>query len=993
MPTASPVTQLRLQTSTRGRPIPLAYGMPRLQGNLIWYGDLVATAHEENIGGGGKGGGGGGQTSTSYTYAAAILMALGEVPLNAVTRIWRQKEVFAGVAIPTQTFTSSMEAYTVPASGQVTVAQSAYFTGDGGVQTLGQYMPGWDPTNGVWGFYAPLTPGVDYTVSAGVYTIAPALLPSLVGAQIFITYNYTINAYFQDACAQLGLTLMKGSLSQVAPGFMTTKHPTEALSYRGISYVAGSSFALSDDAHLPNLSFEVATQTFYSAAIPDANPPQVLADVLANPWRGAGFPLDKIGDLSEYSRYCVANNIFVSPAYTEQEPAAEIVKRLMIITNSEVVHSEGKIKFIPYGDVATTANGVTYTPNLTPVYDLTEDDFQELEDGDPVRCVRKPAADAYNHVRVKFYNRAANYNEEIAEAKDDAHIGIFGIRSMDVVELKEVCDLTSARTIAQLILQRVLYVRCNYEFKLGWRHALLEPMDLVTLTEPAMDMDKTPVRIKTIEEDDESGDLLIEAEEFPLNVANAAAYATQQPAGYAINFNVAPGNASTPVIFEPPIELAVGNESLDIWIAAAGAGADYGGCEVWLSLDNATYKRMGRINGRSRYGSLSASLASQASPGIASQTMSVTLIGGGQMLSGTLQDAQLLNTLCYVNGEFMAYQTATLTGANAYNLSTLNRGAFGTGQPAHSASEKFVRIDDAIAKIPLTLDYIGKTIYVKLLAFNKFGSALQSLADVSPTTYAVTGYFVKQPPPNVTGCTVTLKPDDRRVFSWNTSDQAKDVVGYRIKRRTAGSGTAWASMTLMHNGLLSQSPYETANPPAGTYDFAWVSVDRLGNESASPVFVSNVTISAEPTKTVFTTDMVTEAATELIEATNAGPVASLIDGCAISFTPPVTSKLVLTFQFDFEVNNSTADECYFRFAMWGKQNGVDIGAPLTQENWGKVRPFEVRRSTISRELTIPAAAAGVAQSFSLSVANGVVSSPYVLATFSNLKLKAEIIKR
>ncbi|WP_409261980.1 phage tail protein [Neisseria gonorrhoeae] len=33
--------------------------------------------------------------------------------------------------------------------------------------------------------------------------------------------------------------------------------------------------------------------------------------------------------------------------------------------------------------------------------------------------------------------------------------------------------------VAQQLLQRALYVRSEYEFKLGWKY-LLEPMDIVT---------------------------------------------------------------------------------------------------------------------------------------------------------------------------------------------------------------------------------------------------------------------------------------------------------------------------------------------------------------------------------------------------------------------------------------------------------------------------------------------------------------------------------
>ena len=64
------------------------------------------------------------------------------------------------------------------------------------------------------------------------------------------------------------------------------------------------------------------------------------------------------------------------------------------------------------------------------------------------------------------------------------------------------------------MLQRRAYVRNAYRFKLGIRYALLEPMDIVLLTDAALGLDAAPVRITGIEEDD-NGELSVTAEEIP----------------------------------------------------------------------------------------------------------------------------------------------------------------------------------------------------------------------------------------------------------------------------------------------------------------------------------------------------------------------------------------------------------------------------------------------------------------------------------------------
>ncbi|MEI8325524.1 MAG: phage tail protein, partial [Betaproteobacteria bacterium] len=401
------------------------------------------------------------------------------------------------------------------------------------------------------------------------------------------------------------------------------------------------------------------------------------------------------------------------------------------LTNTAPVWSGGKLKMIPYGDVTLTANGATYTPNTTPIYDLTDDDY--LGGGDPIKVSRKPQADAYNHIRIEFVNRANLYNVEIAEAKDSANIDANGLRSASIFSAHWICDASIARTVAQIMLQRAVYVRNTYTFTLAWTKALLEPMDLVTLTDSGLGFNKLPVRIIEIAES-ENGDLSVVAEEYPQGVASATLYATQSGGGFQHDYNAAPGSIAAPMIFEAPGALA--QNGLEIYVAATGTGAAWGGCNVWVSLDGTNYKNIGTLNGGSRYGTLSAACG-------ASGTVSVAL-NSGVLASGSVADAAALNTLCYIGGaakEFFAFNTATLTSALHYDLGgTNNRGAYVTPAAAHASGDKFARVDSAIARSgPVDLVYVGKTIHVKCTSFNIYGANEESLASVTDYTYTVTG--------------------------------------------------------------------------------------------------------------------------------------------------------------------------------------------------------------------------------------------------------------
>src|SRR5205823_11147492 len=98
--------------------------------------------------------------------------------------------------------------------------------------------------------------------------------------------------------------------------------------------------------------------------------------------------------------------------------------------------------------------------------------------------------------------------------------------------------LTGA-VVAQLVLQRALLFRNTYSFKLGWKYCLLEPMDLVQISDPRLGVAALTVRITAVEEDDE-GTLTITAEDFFGGYSSAVLYGKQSGGGYVANWNAGP---------------------------------------------------------------------------------------------------------------------------------------------------------------------------------------------------------------------------------------------------------------------------------------------------------------------------------------------------------------------------------------------------------------------------------------------------------------------
>ncbi|QUY35612.1 phage tail protein [Acinetobacter junii] len=526
-----------------------------------------------------------------------------------------------------------------------------------------------------------------------------------------------------DPIDQLQFELFNGNNNPVW-GYLVSKHPDDAINYPYLAYVACANYELGNSASLSNHNFEVISTIKLSETIDDANPADVIEDFITNPRYGAAPNLN-IADLNEFRTYCRAANLLISPAFTEQKAAYETINEIVEAVNCAVVPSPDGLKIRSFGDSAITGNGVTFYPDLTPQYHLTDDDF--IGDDEPVRVRRSRDTDAYNHIQVEYINRYNQYNTETAEAKDQANIEMFGLRSEDPVEHHYFCEPKMARHAAQLRLQRLLYVRNEYEFNLGWKYCRLEPMDIVTLTDSGLGLVQFPVRITRIEED-EDGQLTVTAEELALGSRSAIEYDLQSSNGYQ-GGNEEPGNVNAPIIFEPPLDLTDGKNQ--VWVAVSG-GINWGGCNVWASLDNTTYEMIGTIYGSARYGQLISAID------VDDSAFQIDLNTVSQMFSGTLEDAQADQTLCKLGDEYLNYQVATLNGTSLYTLSDVLRGRYDDAQ-THNAGEPFVRLDKAIFEHAYNQNLIGNQIFLKFTSFNGLEQKEQTLDEVSAYSYTLTG--------------------------------------------------------------------------------------------------------------------------------------------------------------------------------------------------------------------------------------------------------------
>ena len=502
------------------------------------------------------------------------------------------------------------------------------------------------------------------------------------------------------------------------------------LGYDTTAYLNASNYQLNSQGGLQNHSVEVDFALSAGNGLVDANPGDIIPDFLANcvpQWLPS-----TIGDLSGYRTYCLAAGLLLSPLLDTQSQASSFVDEVMNETNSQCwIRGDGTLQVRPLADAAIAGNGVTYTPDLTPIYDLDENDFIVDNPGDdPIRIDTEKLDDLYNVVQVQFKNRQHQYNDETVTANDQASVDEFGQRKRDPDSFPNIKDPTVARLVAQLWLQRYANYARPFTFMLPFGvFDRLEEMDLVTVSNEAMGLERVLVRIQEIDEDEDSGKLTIKALEVLVGTANAPVYESQSAGGTITDFESDPGDVATPVLFLLPTTITNGQ-----LVAAAAVGStnpNWGGAQVWVSLTDDSYKLVGTISGGARYGVTTADLP------IGGTTVPVDLsISGGQLSPGSATDAASFVTLCWLGGELIAYQDATLSGPNTYALGELQRGGYQTPVIDHPIGTSFVRMDNSVFQYPFQSAQIGQTLHIKFLSFNIFEKQLQPLESVEEYTLA-----------------------------------------------------------------------------------------------------------------------------------------------------------------------------------------------------------------------------------------------------------------
>ena len=732
-------TALEIQTSVSTLPIPIVYGRNKLAANVLWYANFRAIPGQGGKGSGGKGGlfGGGGSSSNSYTYVADLIMGLCEGPINSIGFVYKNQSIFTLLGLGLGNYDGTTPQTTWPYLAALYPYNALAYQGTAYVWGAG-YNLGDTASIGNHNFEVL---GVLYGTGANGTDADPAqvIYDFLTNAQYGCGFNAaSINsttlfgsggdASLQTYCKSLGLCFSPVIDSQEPASSILTRwlqllNCAAVWSGGELKFIPYADSAISNGASTTYQNqFSIPTPVPLSTGgwpsfVTLASPSQFVSDG-GVVYASSGIPLVFIG----------------AQVPTATGTYGMIVEGTYIFATGD----EGKPVVVTY----TTQNLTGFTPNLTASYALTDLDFiDEKGNKDPVQVERADIFSLPTIQRIEVSARDNQYSAVPVEARDQSQIEVFGPRVGPTITAHEICDeFVVGPLVAQTILQRELYVRTKFTFKLSWEYCLLDPMDIVTITDSNLGLSNYPVRIVTIEEDDNRL-LAIAAEELVTGVSTPAYYPSASPGNYAPNWAVPSVPINTPLIFEPPLTATAGIPQ--VWVGASGApygtSTQWGGAKVFVSVDNVTYSQFAVITSPLRQGVLTASLPAAAGWD-SIDTLAVNVSESGATLSGTSQAAaQQGATVSLVDSELLSFETATLTGTETYNLTGLARAQSGTSGAYHSTGAPFARLDGAVVKYNLPTNLTGVTLFFKFQSFNVFGGELEALSSCQVYTFTPSG--------------------------------------------------------------------------------------------------------------------------------------------------------------------------------------------------------------------------------------------------------------
>jgi hypothetical protein len=625
---------------------------------------------------------------------------------------------------------------------------------------------------------------------------------SLNGCQVTIEWATVLAsgpAWTRGPLAEMNMELER----YLGQGSEYALEAADQVNYDWVSGVGSAKFDLGSANVVPALSFEAqgACDIWRTGG---CDPADIILDLIAgvtlcsdnNPWStpplvvhgaavsvphninsaaGASLPIT-LGSLAGMRAWCRANGICCSLYLENQKSAKDVLEELFTVANCAPVWSGSVLNAIPYDEVSSAGHGLVYTAPTAagPVCNLDDSCFLVSGNTPPVTVERTRQADANNVVKITHTNDGTDtnqqqecaYNDTVTTEIEQRSVAQFGARPADAKDMHSITKPSIAQLIASVLVKRSALSRNTYKFSLPVTYCFLEAMDLVTITDNYLGLASWPVRLTSVEEswDDQKGwELACEAEDFIYGLNHPTPMEVQASNPYTSPSNVDPGSVNVPVFMELPDSLNGGPGNW-LHIALSGANPNWGGCVVWLSTDGVTYEEVGIFTGKTTMGVINSNPAPAGAPSDWNTaqwnaTSDPDTTEGfwadltecdGALQSFSQADADARKSLCWVDGELIAYTTAGLVTGNGYEFSMqpcIRRGLYGTPITAHNANSSFVRLDGNVFALRLDPTFVNgsatlpKTLYFKFTSFNTQGGGAQTLDLAAQFQYNFQGQY------------------------------------------------------------------------------------------------------------------------------------------------------------------------------------------------------------------------------------------------------------
>lgn len=238
---------------------------------------------------------------------------------------------------------------------------------------------------------------------------------------------------------------------------------------------------------VPNITIELKGRKLYDPRSGGTsysdNPALVTYDFLTNSRYSIGISADLFDEdyIKDLANWCDENDYHFNGVIMDQKEIIDQLEDILLNYHGACIWSSGQYKLLPY----------SYD---TPVMSLTEDDI----DADSFKINVPGIPETPNKVHIKFIDKDRNYSSQIQTIEDVDAIGIDLQERIFEFMLNGTTDIEQATKLGKYYIRRN---RKNYSFSFSChpRALALDPMDIIQVTHPLLQMEEKMMRVTQIE--------------------------------------------------------------------------------------------------------------------------------------------------------------------------------------------------------------------------------------------------------------------------------------------------------------------------------------------------------------------------------------------------------------------------------------------------------------------------------------------------------------